>query len=124
MFARRALHDSQKIDDLLDKKDNDKPLFADSAYSGKPISEQLSNRFIINKIHEKGYRGHPLTEKQKEKNRKKSKIRARVEHVFGFMEYVMNGMYLRVIGQKRIQAMIGLMNLTYNMFRYMTLTVK
>ena len=33
------------------------------------------------KIHEKGYRNHPLTQEQKQNNREKSKIRAKVEHV-------------------------------------------
>ena len=36
------------------------------------------------KVHEKGYRNKPLSDKQKASNTKKSKIRARVEHVFGF----------------------------------------
>jgi hypothetical protein len=39
-----------------------------------------------NKVHEKGYRNKPLTDEQKASNREKSKTRARVEHVFGFME--------------------------------------
>jgi hypothetical protein len=41
---------------------------------------------IENKVCEKGYRGAPLTEAQRRHNRQKSKIRAHVEHVFGFME--------------------------------------
>jgi len=116
-----AVHDSQAFENLLDKSDKGKPIYADSAYSGKPISDLLKRKNIVNKIHEKGYRGNPLTEKQKEKNRRKSKVRVRVEHVFGFMENSMNGMYLRVICHQRINAMISLMNLTYNMFRYMAL---
>jgi transposase, IS5 family len=44
-----------------------------------------------NKVYEKGYRNKPLTKEQKENNREKSKTRARVEHVFGFMEQSMNG---------------------------------
>tara|TARA_R110000782_G_scaffold237188_1_gene323662 strand:+ start:424774 stop:424935 length:162 start_codon:yes stop_codon:yes gene_type:complete len=39
-----------------------------------------------NKIHEKGYRNKPLTDEQKENNTEKSKTRARVEHVFGFIK--------------------------------------
>jgi hypothetical protein len=40
-----------------------------------------------------------------------------VEHIFGFMENSMNEMYIQCIGIKRATAIIGLMNLTYNMFR-------
>lgn len=76
---------------------------------------------MINHIHEKGYRNTPLTEEQKESNRIKSKVRARIEHIFGFIENSMNGSFIRTIGIKRATAVVGLMNLTYNMFRYLQL---
>ena len=44
-------------------------------------------------------------------------IKTRVEYVFGFMENIMSSMYSRKVGQKRAETVIGLMNLTYNMFR-------
>ena len=71
-----------------------------------------------NKTHEKGYRNKPLTEEQKANNREKSKTRARVEHVFGFMEQSMNGLVIKSVGIKRATGIIGLINLTYNLFRY------
>ena len=55
----------------------------------------------------------PLTDEQKASNREKSRVRSRVEHIFGFMEMSMNGMYINSIGIKRATAIIGLMNLTY-----------
>jgi len=67
-----SVHDSQPTGDLLDNSDSDKPLHADSAYSGADIENQLNDLEIINKIQEKGYRNHPLTEEQKKKNRIKS----------------------------------------------------
>ena len=36
-------------------------------------------------IHEKGYRNNPLTDKQKKRNKAKSKARVREEHIFGFI---------------------------------------
>jgi len=69
-----------------------------------------------NKVCEKDTRNHPLTEEQKANNKEKS-IRSRVEHIFGFMENSMNGMYVECIGIKRVTAIIGLINLTYNMYR-------
>ena len=48
----------------------------------------------------------------------KSKIRARVEHVFGFMEKSINGLVLKSVGIVRASGIIGLINLTYNLFRY------
>jgi len=46
-----------------------------------------------------------------------SQEKYRVEHVFGFMEQCMNGMEVKNIGIQRVTTVIGLMNLTYNMFR-------
>jgi hypothetical protein len=77
---------------------------------------------MTGQICEKGHRNAPLTEAQKALNKEKSKTRVRVEHIFGFMENSMNGMHFKVIGIQRVSAMIGLMNLTYNMFRKIQLT--
>lgn len=115
------MHDSQAVEQLIDKSDSHHEFYADSAYSGDPIKETLQKKKIRNRIHEKGYSKNPLNEKQKEMNRKKSKIRARIEHVFGFMTNSMKGIYIRTIGKVRARATIGLMNLTYNMNRYLQL---
>ncbi|MGB0880376.1 MAG: transposase [Polaribacter sp.] len=73
---------------------------------------------MVNKINEKGYKNNPLTEQQIASNKEKSKTRARVEHVFGFMENSMNKLYVRSIGMKRATGFVGLVNLVYNLFRY------
>jgi IS5 family transposase len=114
-----SVHDSQKLDNLLDESDKGKPVYADSAYVGQ--EEILEKKEVINKIHEKGYKNKPLTEEQKANNKLKSKIRVRVEHVFGFIENSMNGSVIRSIGMTRAKLNIGLMNLTYNIFRYLFL---
>ena len=41
-----------------------------------------------------------------------------VEHIFGFMECVMNKLFVRTIGIARAKSVIGMNNLIYNMFRY------
>ena len=61
-------------------------------------------------------RNHPLTEEQKASNKEKSKVRARVEHVFG-AQAQMGGHIVRTIGRLRAQVKIGMMNLVYNMVR-------
>ena len=71
-----------------------------------------------NQVHEKGYRNKPLTDEQKARSNEKSKTRARVEHVFGFMEQSMNGLVVRSVGITRATGIVGLINLTYNLFRY------
>jgi len=116
-----SVHDSQSLNEILDEKDENQPLYADSAYTGEEPDNMIKNKKMINCVNEKGYRNNPLTEEQKKKNKEKSKIRARVEHIFGFIENSMNGSYIRTIGIVRAKAIIGLMNLTYNMFRYIQL---
>ena len=48
-------------------------------------------------------------------NKTRSKVRARVEHVFGAQSNDMGGTLVRSIGLARAKARIGLKNLTYNM---------
>jgi IS5 family transposase len=115
-----SVHDSQTVDILLDEKDVGQDLYADSAYVGQ--QETLEKHQVKNQIHEKGYKNSPLTEQQKSANTKKSRTRARVEHVFGFMGNSMGSMFFRKVGIKRAEASVGLTNLTYNMFRKIQLT--
>jgi IS5 family transposase len=112
-----SVHDSQPLEDLLNKKDKAQPLYADSAYTGEEQEKVIEKVGMINRVHEKGYKNKPLTKKQMKSNRKKSKFRARVEHVFGFMEISMKKMYIHSIGKIRAEGIIGLMNLTYNLLR-------
>lgn len=113
-----SVHDSQALDTLLTEKDKGQALYADSAYTGEEQEKTIKRHELINKVHEKGYRNKPLTEEQKQNNKSKSKIRARVEHVFGFMEQSMKGLQLKSIGLDRATGIIGLINLTYNIFRF------
>ena len=112
-----SVHDSQEIVNLIDEKDKDQPLYADSAYTGEDLQVKLEGKGVKPTIHEKGVKNKPLTELQKANNKEKSTVRVRVEHVFGFMENNMNGMTLAHIGIKRIESAVGMMNLVYNMFR-------
>lgn len=111
------VHDSQALGCLLSEGDKGQELHGDSAYSGEPCQEVMSKKGVRDRTHVKGYKNRPLTDEEFEQNRQKSTTRARVEHVFGFMECSMNTMKLKQIGIKRIGAAIGMMNLVYNMFR-------
>jgi len=113
-----SVHDSQALEGLLDASDAGQELYADSAYTGQKQEKTIKRNKMKNKVNEKGHRNKPLTKKQIKKNRIKSKIRSRVEHVFGFMEQSMHGLTIRSVGIARATGIIGLINLTYNLFRY------
>lgn len=113
-----SVHDSQPLDMLLDMSDSEQELHGDSAFTGQKQVAIIAKFKMKNKTNEKGYRNKPLTKEQMKGNRIKSKIRARVEHVFGFMEQSMHGLCIKSIGIVRATGIIGLINLTYNLFRY------
>ena len=113
-----SVHDSQPLDDLLSESDAGQELHADSAYTGERHEKTIEKHKMKNNVIEKGYKNKPLTEEQNRSNREKSKTRSRVEHVFGFMEQSMHGLCVRSVGIARATGIIGLINLTYNLFRY------
>lgn len=115
------VHDSQVFFELL--SDNSaKDVWADSAYRSEENEIMLEADNYRSHVHTKGKRNQPLNDREKEANRKRSKIRARVEHVFGSMENEQGGMFIRVIGIARAKTKIGLMNLVYNIRRCVSLS--
>jgi IS5 family transposase len=111
------VHDSQEIKALIDQDNTRQAMWGDSAYWSEEIRDLLQERHIENHIHRKGYRNHPLTPFQKGMNKKKSSIRARVEHTFGRISFLI-GRWIKCIGLTRAKARIGLINLVYNMSRF------
>ena len=111
-----SVHDSQVLEKLVSNQGQE--LYGDGAYVGATIEKLLRDKDITSQIIERSYRGSPLTLEQRENNRRKSKIRCRVEHVFGFISTNMKGLKLRCIGYSRAKGVIGLINLVYNMCRY------
>ena len=71
--------------------------------------------------HTRGRRNHPLSLAQVRVNHAKSRIRARIEHVFGAQQNAPGGRIVRTIGIVRARAKIGLQNLAYNIRRLVTL---
>ena len=82
VLSTGSLHDSQKTDDLLSVSESEEPLYADSAYTGAGQEAIIGEKKMVNQVCEKGYKNNPLTDEQKERNREKSRVRARVEHIF------------------------------------------
>ena len=114
------VHDSNVFEQRL-TENTSKDVWADSAYRSKAAQEALVARHYRSHVHKKGKRNQPLTETDQQANRRKSKIRARVEHVFGSISNEQGGLYFRVIGLARTAVKIGMMNVVYNMRRFVTL---
>jgi IS5 family transposase len=126
-FVRRcavteaAVHDSQVLGQIFDIQNSDDEVWGDSAYRSEETEWILETLKFKSEIHERVYKNRPLTEEQKETNRKKSKIRAKVEHIFEAWVTNMGGKLVRSIGRVRVEANIGLKNLAYNIKRFVFL---
>ena len=116
-----AVHDSQVVEDILDPDNTASDVWADSAYRSAEIEAKLSEKGLKSRIHRKGHRNKPLSKRVMQANKTRSKVRARVEHVFGAQSNDMGGTLVRSIGLARAKARIGLKNLTYNMRRLVQL---
>ena len=116
-----SVHDSQKLDEVLDKANTSNEVWADSAYRSAEIEAALKAKGYKSRIHRRGARNHPLSERQQAANVTRSRVRARVEHVFGDQQNAMGAKLVRTIGMARARAKIGLMNLVYNMRRLVQL---
>jgi hypothetical protein len=80
---------------------------------GEAVQECL-HEGAQNRIHEKGHWAHLLSKSQERENKKKSHIRVRVEHIFGYMTEAMGGITVRCIGKTRAAFAIGLRRITAN----------
>ena len=116
-----SVHDSQKLDGLLSRANTSVEVYADSAYRSAATEAALAARGFKSRIHVRASRNHPLSKAQEAANTAKSRVRARIEHVFGAQENAPGGRLVRTIGIVRARAKIGLQNLAYNIRRLVSL---
>jgi IS5 family transposase len=113
-----SVHDSQIFTELLDPCNTSRDVWADSAYRSEESLKELQEQGFREHIQRKGSRHKKLTAREKQGNRSRSRIRSRVEHVFGVQAMRTGGTLLRGIGIIRLKAKIGLRNMAYNLTRY------
>ena len=120
-----AVHDVNLFEDVVPEvsPSPDEPYFADAGYVGAEREKRLHERGYDPQVYERIPKTRPLLIPEvKENNRQKSKIRCRIEHVFGEMKMRMGDETLRTIGFARARFWIGMRNLAYNMSRLVSLT--
>jgi IS5 family transposase len=116
-----SVHDSQALEAVLDGANTASNVWADSAYRSAGIENLLKEKALTSRIHYKGHRNKPLSKRQERGNNIRSKVRVRVEHIFGAQSNDMGGTLVRSIGIVRAKTRIGLKNLAYNMRRLVQL---
>ncbi len=89
-----------------------------SKFIKKSVKRVMRRLGMKDRVIKRNTRGKKISKWQETINRKNSKLRVRVEHVFGFMEESLHGMSSRVVGFARNAAYNTLTNLVYNLCRY------
>jgi IS5 family transposase len=118
-----SVHDSNVFEEILDKNNTGKDVFADSAYRSKESLKELETLGFREHLQRKGCKNKKLNNWEKQGNHTRSKIRSRIEHVFGVQAQRAKTLIIRTIGIIRADIKIGLRNLAYNMQRYSILAV-
>ena len=117
-FVEAPRQHNTREENKIIKEDRGEDLLADSAYIGKGVKRVMRKFGMKDKVIKRNTRGKKISKWQETINRKNSKLRVRVEHVFGFMEECLHGMYSQVVGFARNAAFNTLTNLVYNLCRY------
>jgi IS5 family transposase len=112
------VHDSQVFEELLDLDNDSREVYGDSAYFASELTKHVVLLGLFPLMNIRGVKGKKPSAYAKAVNRKRSKVRSRVEHVFGAMKQKMHDIVMRGIGITRAKTNIGLRNLAYNLTRY------
>ena len=112
-----ATHDSQRFTAVLDERNTNRSVWADAAYRSQEREGELAARGFRSQLHRRGHKHQALSQRSQQANRRKSRVRARVEHVFADQAAI-GGRFVRTIGLERARLRIGLVNLAYNLRRW------
>ena len=105
---------------LLDKTNTASGVWADTAYRSAANEAFMEKHGFTSRVHRKKPNGRAMSGAIRRANNAKSKIRARVEHVFAAQRDRMD-LFIRTIGIARATTKIGMANLVYNIKRLVCL---
>lgn len=111
-----SCYDGKILPEILDKGNTARVVWGDTAYRSIENEQILSNNGFTSRLHRKKPKGKPMPTRVRRGNREKSRIRAKVEHVFAVQKEQM-GLFVRTIGIQRATVKISLANIAYNMKR-------
>ncbi len=106
------VHDSQVLEELLEG--DEKAIFADKAYDSREVCQKCRQEERYCGVLYKGCRGRSLSKKQKKLNKIFSRIRSKVEKVFGIFSLHLNRTKARYVGLFANEIHLFLTCFTYN----------
>ena len=110
------VHESQHFEALLDPSNTGRSVWADSAYAKRQREADLEQNGDRACSVEKAKAGKPLRSAKQRRNRRLSRERASVEHVFARLAHY-GGKCVRCIGLERAKVVIGLQVALHNLMR-------
>lgn len=116
-----SVHDGTVVWDLLTQDDEGQELHGDKAYDNAHTKKGVRLAKMKYRVLKQARRNKPLTARQKRTNTQRSRVRARVEHVFGAIDKQLGGLRVRCIGLAMATFHVGLTNLCHNFLRTLTL---
>lgn len=117
MVTDAAAYEGARLrQDLLDKTNTAKTVWADTAYRSAANETFMARNGFVSRVHRKKPKGRSMPQAMRRANNTKSKVRARVEHVFAEQKDRM-GLFIRTIGIARATTKIGMANIVYNIKR-------
>lgn len=114
-FTPANVHDSQELENVL--SGDEKSVFADKAYASQKNKKAMRASGIYYGILDKGARNHPLRTRQQKRNKQKSRVRAAVEHPFGFMRKKLKVTVLTAKNKARNALRFDMWCIIYNVCR-------
>ena len=118
IITSAAAHDGARLrEGLIDRTNTASSVWADTAYRSKANEDFLAGAGKTSQIHRRKPKGKPMPKRTARANSRRSKVRARVEHVFAHQKDRMN-LAIRSIGIKRAEATIIMANIAYNLGRW------
>jgi IS5 family transposase len=120
-ITEARINDHEVFDELISR--DEQAVYADKAYYDKERAEDLKAKGIKNGLLKKAARGKPLSEADKVRNKKLSKIRAQVERPFGIIKSKWGHNRARYLGLFRNKVHLLLIFIAYNMRRACSLSV-
>jgi IS5 family transposase len=113
-----AAYDGARLrEGLIDPANTASDVWADTAYRSAANEAYLAKAGKRSRIHRRKPKGRTMPGVFARANAARSKIRARVEHVFAEQKSRM-GLFVRAIGLARAEAVITLANMAFNMKRW------
>lgn len=108
--------DGSVLPKILDVGNTARDIWGDTAYHTQTNKSYLEEKGFRSRLHHKKPKSKVMPEHIRQGNSTRSKIRAKVEHIFAGEKHRM-GLFIQTIGICRARVKIGLANLVYNFTR-------